>query len=172
MPMLSTRLSSAVVATIALATLTVFAVRPAISQDGDKNPVITKYADIDMRSLLTEMKLKFKESKDEDDLVVFDVDIDGTEMNIYQYTGAGEKIIDSLSFSVGYDLEKGMDMRPINEFNSRNRFVKAYLDEENDPFLVCDIRVKEGVTRETLKETIKSYISAVGRFESALSGDE
>jgi len=142
--------------------------RPAVSQDENKNPVITKYGDVDMRSILAELKLTYKESKDDEGLVVFDVMVGDTEMNIYQYVDARSKTIDSLSYSVGYDLPNGMDGKPINTFNGSNRFVKAYLDEENDPFIVNDVRVKEGVTRETLRESISSFIAMIPKFESVI----
>ncbi len=165
------RLTTASVLGLALIGVGVFASLPAIGQDDTKNPVITKYGDVDMRSILAELKLTYTESKDDEGLVVFDVVVGETELNIYQYVDSRTKTIDSLSFSVGYDLQNGMDGKKINAFNGANRFVKAYLDNENDPFIVNDVRVKEGVTRETLKESITSFVAIIPKFEAFIEAD-
>jgi len=169
--MMFSRITSASVLALALVGVGILVAPPATGQDDTKNPVITKYGDVDMRSILAELKLTYSESKDDEGLVVFDVKVGETEMNIYQYVDSRTKTIDSLSFSVGYDLPNGMDGRKINMFNGGNRFVKAYLDEENDPFIVNDIRVKEGVTRETLKESISSFVAMIPKFESFIEAD-
>ena len=47
----------------------------------------------------------------------------------------------SLKLSVGLDLEEGTSLAVVDAFNREHRYVTAFLDEENDPFLHYDFEV-------------------------------
>lgn len=165
---MSSKLLAAFGLSLAAVAFGVIVSRPAVAGPV-QDTVISKIGVTDIRSVLTELKLEYKESKDSDDLVVFDIKVDDTEINLYQYESEDKKVITSLTISSGYDLEKGMDAKPINKFNYEHRFVKGYLDEENDPFLVQDVWVANGITREALKRNIGQFMTALPDFEKTIS---
>lgn len=45
----------------------------------------------------------------------------------------------SIQFSSGYDLDIPMNAKRINDWNRENRFGRAFVDDEGDPFIRMDI---------------------------------
>lgn len=44
------------------------------------------------------------------------------------------------------------NQRKVNKWNESKKFFKAHLDKDGDPVMECDLTVKHGVTRKTVKE--------------------
>ncbi|CTQ49872.1 YbjN domain-containing protein [Jannaschia donghaensis] len=49
----------------------------------------------------------------------------------------------SIQFSSGYDLDIPMNAKRINDWNRENRFGRAFVDDEGDPFIRMDIVLAE-----------------------------
>ncbi|SDY62309.1 Putative sensory transduction regulator [Jannaschia faecimaris] len=45
----------------------------------------------------------------------------------------------SVQFSSGYDLDIPMNAKRINDWNRENRFARAFVDDEGDPFIRMDV---------------------------------
>ncbi len=58
----------------------------------------------------------------------------------------------SLTFSAGFNLDKGTTAVKMNEWNADNRYVKGHIDEENDPYLQYDANLAPGGTYEALDD--------------------
>ncbi|MFO0870616.1 MAG: YbjN domain-containing protein [Pirellulales bacterium] len=56
----------------------------------------------------------------------------------------------------------------INEWNRVKRFVRAYLDEDDDAVLEGDLQLTGGVTEQNVSEWIKTYQSLIRAFRNGL----
>lgn len=91
---------------------------------------------------------------------------EGTEYSILFYgcSDGPPAACRSLMFRVGFDLEEGMQPGGVNAWNRENRFGKAWLDTEDDPFLEMDINVEGGITAEGLRHWLGWWEIVLGGF--------
>jgi hypothetical protein len=98
---------------------------------------------------------------------------DGSRYSIYFYGCDGGPRCTAIQFSIGFDLEDGEASHAmINGWNRDKRFGKAYLDEENDPWVEYDYDVERGVTTEALENVIDVWDSVVPTFKRHINFDE
>ena len=76
----------------------------------------------------------------------------GTDFIIY-FDGCDDgAACKSLLFKVGYDLTEGTTLEAVNEWNKQTLFGRAYLDDENDPWLEMSVSLDGGVTEENFAD--------------------
>jgi len=133
----------------------------------------TLYATADDKRLLALLKECGFNAKTADDGTGksrFIFKVGKAEVCLYQFADDEKDPTSSLTLSVGYDTTKAVDLLRINAYNEENRFVKAFADEEGDPFLVADLEMHGGVTLETLKAFVKNFVKEVPNFEKSIIG--
>jgi hypothetical protein len=69
-----------------------------------------------------------------------------------------------LRFHAGFDLNEGLDLKAVNDWNLDKYFGRAYLDAENDPILEMDVNIDYGVTRKNLEDTFDWWRVILGEF--------
>jgi hypothetical protein len=74
----------------------------------------------------------------------------------------------SIQFCLGIDMEDGVELDTVNEWNSGYRFARMYRDEENDPILEYDIDVERGCTPEAIANGIDRWVALIETFDSFL----
>ena len=77
----------------------------------------------------------------------------------------------SLQFSVGLDLEDGTKTAILNRFNRNYRYVRAYLDDENDPYLKFDFEVLNTAHADYIVSQIDIWEDLLGEFFKATGFD-
>jgi Putative bacterial sensory transduction regulator/zinc-ribbon domain len=70
----------------------------------------------------------------------------------------------SLGLGTGFAAHGKFDISHINEWNSNNRWCRAYYDSVNDPWLVMDIDLWPGGTYESLRDQFGAWNNTLGRF--------
>lgn len=91
---------------------------------------------------------------------------EGVSFSIYLYDcKAGDRCA-SLQFSASFDLDKPMDLKVVNAWNRDKRFLKAYLDDEGDPFVEYDASVSPGGSYEALNDDFLVWTSTLPAFKS------
>lgn len=118
--------------------------------------------DADLRDILAgvpfDSPVTIREEKDNEGLTAFYVyEGESILLALYQYTEKPGGPVTSLGVSVGNRLSRVADLRRINEWNSNNRYVKAYVDREGDAMLSADLLLSPGVTRLTIREWIRMF---------------
>lgn len=78
----------------------------------------------------------------------------------------------SLQLVVALDLEQGFTLEGVNRFNSQYRYVRAYLDDEMDPFLQFDFEVLHTSPSEHITSQIALWEDVLGKFLQATSGGD
>lgn len=103
-------------------------------------------------------------STDENEAVVIRSGASGVAFNVvFTACGGEEAVCEVLSFSAGFDFEYGKQASDISDWNQK-KWTKAYLDEENDPFLEHNINMLHGVSEANFRDTLNWYARELGRF--------
>lgn len=90
--------------------------------------------------------------------------IDGWMYSVYFYGCQGDDC-DAIQFAAGFDEDQPMQYDPINEWNMANRFGRAYLDDEGDPWVEMDINMEgEGVTISNFNESLAYWDTVLNAF--------
>ncbi len=89
----------------------------------------------------------------------------GNDFSIYFY-GCDKGInCKAIQFAAGFDLADGTSLDVINDWNAKNRFGRAYLDDEADPFVELDVNLDfGGVTETNLRDTIDWWDVVMAAF--------
>ncbi|WP_339109088.1 YbjN domain-containing protein [Thioclava sp. GXIMD4216] len=97
---------------------------------------------------------------------MLDSRINGTHFSVYFYGCRGNTNCRTIQFSTGYDLDQPMSATMINEWNRNNRFGRAYLDDEGDPFLEMDINLDgDGVNEKNFDVSLDLWKAVTRDFE-------
>lgn len=115
-----------------------------------------------LQSVLKELDQPNESLKEEDGTTTLVMGINDVSVQLYQFPDS--KGTDSLKLNAGWDFDKGPSLQAVNEFNSKHRFARAYLDAEGDPFLVSDLDLKGPVSRDAIKNFILRYRLLVPLF--------
>jgi hypothetical protein len=92
--------------------------------------------------------------------------VSGTSFQIFFYNCTDHKECATVQFHSGYDLTKSVGLDRINEWNSSQRFGRAYLDKESDPILEMDVDLDDGGLSPLLFiDNIEFWASILGKFE-------
>ena len=92
--------------------------------------------------------------------------VSDTTFNVYFYGCEGEDVCTSVQFSAGYDLDNATSAGKANQWNSENRYARAVVDDEGDPFLRMDmVMVGDGVGVQTFAEALELWRILVEDFE-------
>ena len=70
----------------------------------------------------------------------------GASFKVYFYDCNEAKRCKALQFSAGFDMKEGLTLAKANEWNRKNRYLKAYLDDDMDPYVQYDVNVNAGRT--------------------------
>lgn len=90
--------------------------------------------------------------------------LDGWGYSVYFY-GCDGDICDAIQFAAGFDLDQPMAHDQINEWNRANRFGRAYLDDEGDPWVEMDVNMEAGgVTLGNFNETLGYWATVLPAF--------
>ncbi len=91
--------------------------------------------------------------------------VGGTDVSIFFYGCEKGRQCKSLLFKVGYDLIEGTTLDVVNDWNETNLFGRAYLDDENDPWIEMSVNMMGGVSRTNFEDTFDWWDLVVGQFE-------
>ena len=69
-----------------------------------------------------------------------------------------------VQFSAGWDLENGITLAKVEEWNANRLWGTAYRDDEKDPWLTLTVNLKYGITVENLDDTIDWWKITMPRF--------
>jgi hypothetical protein len=77
----------------------------------------------------------------------------------------------SLQLSTGLDLPRGTTLDVINRFNHDYRYVRAFLDEEDDPFLRLDFEVTHTEHAAYVASQVDTFEQLLAEFRKAVGFD-
>jgi hypothetical protein len=90
---------------------------------------------------------------------------DGTGFNIDLYDCKNTPRCGSIEFSVGFDTKGAWNATKMNEWNSKNRWVRAYVSDKDDPWAEMDVDLTPGGTYENLDDEFSVWRDLTGSFK-------
>ena len=93
---------------------------------------------------------------------------DGANFHIYQYDCKNGRC-GSLQFSVGFNTKGAFNSDKMNAWNRDNRWVRAYVDKVNDPWLEYDVDLTPGGTYELLNDEFAIWRDSLGHFRKYIN---
>ena len=89
---------------------------------------------------------------------------DGTGFYVDVYDCKEERCA-SVQFSLGFDTKGAWNATKMNEWNGKNRWVRAHVDSKDDPWLEMDVDLSPGGTWEGLSDEFAIYRDMVVSFK-------
>jgi Putative bacterial sensory transduction regulator len=90
---------------------------------------------------------------------------EGLDFHISMYDCHNGPRCASLEFFIGFDTKGAFNATQMNEWNRDNRWVRAYVDKANDPWLEMDVDLSPGGTYEGLTDQFAIWRSELPDFK-------
>jgi hypothetical protein len=99
------------------------------------------------------LELGFRASLTEDSYgdPLIESSAEGVDFNVLFYGCEDNVECSVIQFRAGFDLEGGTTLEAINEWNAGRIFGKAFLDEENDPFVEMALEMRAPMPLESFE---------------------
>ena len=121
-----------------------------------------------IHQVLGEMELEYELFLDEDGDPIWTFTHLGILITIISYDETTLGRYASLLFYAGWTTEDEISLTMINDWNSRSRFGRAYVDDSGDPVIELDLLLAGGVTASTIQEYITVFAEAASSLGVAL----
>lgn len=92
----------------------------------------------------------------------------GTDFTILFFGCTDNTACRLLLFRVGYDLPEGTTLEAVNAWNTNEVVGRAYLDDENDPWLEMAVNMDGGVSRANFEDTFDWWDVTVAKFQQQI----
>lgn len=69
-----------------------------------------------------------------------------------------------IQLHAGYSMSNKPSMAKINEWNREKMLSRAYIDSDGDPHIEADLDMEGGVSREAIRELLRTYKVTVRAF--------
>jgi hypothetical protein len=89
----------------------------------------------------------------------------GTNFNIDMYDCHDKPTCTAIQFNVGFDTKGAWNSGKMNSYNRSKRWVRAYVDDNDDPWLEQDVDLIPGGTWESLNDQFGIWRQMMGDFE-------
>jgi Putative bacterial sensory transduction regulator len=94
----------------------------------------------------------------------------GANYSIYFYGCEGGKNCTSIQFSSGFDLDKGTTLDVVNDWNTKKRYGKVYLDDTQDPYIEVDVNLfGGGIPQDNFRDTLESWERLLADFQTHIN---
>jgi hypothetical protein len=93
----------------------------------------------------------------------------GTNFNIDMYDCHDKPTCTAIQFNVGFDTKGAWNATKMNSYNSAKRWVRAYVDDNDDPWLEQDVDLIPGGTWEGLNDQFGIWRQMMGDFEKYIN---
>ncbi len=90
----------------------------------------------------------------------------GANFSIYFYGCTANTNCKSIQFSTSYTVKPKLTLQKINEWNAKNRFAQAYLDQDGDPVIQFDVVLQNGAPSRLFLASVERWTTAMGAFQT------
>lgn len=90
----------------------------------------------------------------------------GANFSIYFYGCSANANCKSIQFSTSYTVKPKLTLQKINEWNAKNRFGQAYLDQDGDPVIQFDVVLENGTPSNLFIASLDRWTTAMGTFQT------
>jgi len=94
---------------------------------------------------------------------------DGTGFYVNFYDCKNKPKCASIQFEVGFDTKGEFNATKMNSWNADNRWVRAYVDDKDDPWLDMDVDLSPGGTWEGLDDEFSVWRDMMVSFKKYIN---
>ena len=91
---------------------------------------------------------------------------DDTRFQVIMYGCDDDGRCTSIQFRSGYDLDEGMTLEAVNDWNTAVRYGKVWLDDVDDPFIELDLDLSAGSSDAQVARYMQLWAAMVTEFEA------
>ncbi|MEE9455086.1 MAG: YbjN domain-containing protein [Paracoccaceae bacterium] len=88
----------------------------------------------------------------------------GYKFNVFFYDCVENTECKAIQFKVGFDMEDGISLTRIQNFNQLKRWVNVYANEESNPQVEMDYNLRGGVSVENFNDTFDWWLVMMEEF--------
>jgi hypothetical protein len=96
---------------------------------------------------------------------------EGTNFHIYFYDCKQDRC-GSIQFSTGINTNGAFPAQRVNDWSAKSRWVRAYSDKVNDPWMEYDVDLTPGGTYELLNDEFAIWRNGLRRFSAFIGGKD
>ena len=128
--------------------------------------VVAQVTPSDIRTLLDDLKVTYKEDRDSDSMTCFSMAGGRDPILLNLRKDGGATFVTSVEMTTTFSTKDKLGLSAANDWNSTTRFSRCSIDAEGKPALSTDLIVAEGVTTESLKTTVQLFIMSARKFNT------
>ncbi|HEY0131896.1 MAG TPA: YbjN domain-containing protein [Allosphingosinicella sp.] len=99
--------------------------------------------------------------------------VNGHPFRVVFYGCKANKDCATITFAAGYDKKGATSLDSINDWNRKNRFGRAYLDDESDPIIGMDVDLDDGGMSSALfTDNLEFWTAVTGAFQKHIGWDK
>lgn len=99
--------------------------------------------------------------------------VNGHPFRIIFYGCKANRDCATISFAAGFDKKSETGLESINEWNRKNRFGRAYLDDEGDPIIGMDVDLDDGgMSTALFTDNLQFWTAVTGAFQKHIGWDK
>ncbi len=117
--------------------------------------------------ILQSMRLSYQTQFDganKPKLVITDKNLRSEQFEVYFFNCKDGTECESITLWSWYHPTTPQNYFKSNSWNKKNRFVKAYLDDEYQPVMEMDINAQGGINRRNLEILIRAYVTTMDGY--------
>jgi hypothetical protein len=95
--------------------------------------------------------------------------LDGSNFRVIFYNCKSSPRCTDISFATAFDLKTGSTFEKVNAWNRKNRYGRAYLDDDRDPFIEYDVDFERGATSEAVENAIERWAAVIPSFKKHMA---
>jgi hypothetical protein len=99
--------------------------------------------------------------------------VNGHPFRVIFYGCKANRDCATITFAAGFDKKSATSLASINDWNRKNRFGRAYLDDEGDPILGMDVDLDDGGLSSALfTDNLEFWTAVTGAFQRHIGWDK
>lgn len=92
--------------------------------------------------------------------------VNGHTFRVVFYGCKANKDCATITFAAGFDKKSATSLASINDWNRKNRFGRAYLDDEGDPIIGMDVDLDDGgMSTALFTDNLEFWTAVTGAFQ-------
>lgn len=95
--------------------------------------------------------------------------IEGVNYSFWFYGCTNNQNCTGWNMSAGFDLENGLSMYKVNQWNRTKLIGRVYLDDQNDPFIDYYVVARGGLDRVTFERVMARWGVAITQFKEHIN---
>ncbi len=110
--------------------------------------------------------ISYEQSTDDVGDPKFEVDYYGIEFSVFYYGCRNNTECDAIQFFSGYELNGGVRLSKINNWNIENRYSRAYISDNGSVWIEHDVFLgQHGLHPDDFAQTIGAWAGVLKEFE-------